>query len=66
MVFTRDTIARDTFIIECQNFSESGENDLIGVGWLSITSALPLKSNPEKTVTIYSQGELIGNVTINM
>lgn len=52
-MFTRDTIARDTFIVECQNFSESSDNELIGVGWVSISSALPKDSKATKTVTIY-------------
>lgn len=34
-------VTDDTFVIECWNFSREGHNDIIGIGYFSITSALP-------------------------
>ncbi|KRX05954.1 C2 domain [Pseudocohnilembus persalinus] len=66
LIFTRDTIARDTFTVECQNFNEADDNDVIGTGFLSITGCLPKDKKPTKTIDLYYEGQIIGNVTIQM
>lgn len=53
-------------MIEVQNFSDSGKNQLIGVGFFSITAALPYKAAAKKTVDLYYEGTLTGNVQLDM
>ena len=37
LIFTRDELQRDTFIVELRNFDDCGDNDLIATGYLSLT-----------------------------
>lgn len=63
MIFDREK-TKDTFVVEVQNFNDSGKNDLIGVGFFAITAGLPLKSVAKKTVDLYYEGSLVGNLQL--
>lgn len=63
LIFDREK-TKDTFVIEVQNFNDSGKNDLIGVGFFAITAALPLKAVAKKTIDLYFEGHLAGNCQV--
>ena len=63
LIFDRDD-REDTFYIFCWTFNESGNNDLIGSGYFSITPILPKGEKLKKSVTLYFDGVIAGNVNV--
>ena len=61
--FTRE-VTEDTLYIEVWSFSEYGSNDLIGIGYCSITDALSLKEKISKKIPLFFEGEPAGDATV--
>lgn len=64
LIFDRDP-NEDTFYVSCWNFNESGNNDLIGTGYFSISQLLPKGVKAKKAIEIYFEGNIAGNVTLD-
>jgi len=65
MTFTKE-LKDDILCIEVWNFSELGSNDLIGVGFISITETLSLEDVLDKKINIYFHGEYAGEIIVDL
>ena len=56
MIFMRDELQRDTFVVEVVNFDPDGDNEIVGTGYLSFTPLLVPGRKIEKTIDLRFEG----------